>query len=123
MEHPWKKEGPSSPAAINRAYKPRITVAVRTTEALAEAVDTRAVAGGAVEIPAANATSSLTFYATTSNDPDVTFLPLYDVNGDAVVRAIAAAGGVYPLPDEIYNVPYFKMISDANENVYVSMKG
>lgn len=76
------------------------------------AIDFRNYAGGAVAIPSAITSTTLTF--TVSNSATGTFTALYDGTNTQSSITIAASRA-YPLPDELFAWPYFKFVLGSAE--------
>lgn len=99
--------------------------AVTTSEATAEPIDIRDVAGCHLYILTAGAASvtTLTYYGapTPEGDSEGNFLPMQDKNGNAVVQTVAKSK-TFPLHEAAFAVGAVKLVGNAAGTIDVSEK-
>jgi hypothetical protein len=105
---------PKGPDQRIGRHSKTLTSVFTTGTAISNApIDFRGWAGGMFTTPSTmDATTVIGF--TVCSDPTGTFLPLYDKTNTLVTVTVTLnASRAYPLPDELFGVPYFKLWTQA----------
>lgn len=104
-----------------RSIQSQVGVAVDTLANIANCnpIECRSAGQGGINVPAGQTYITLTFYVSYDG---TTYVQLFDAANVAISRTVAA-GRAYPLPPELFNFTYFKIVVAANAGVIgVSLK-
>lgn len=96
----------------------KLSVAVDTVLADADAVQIENFDGGRIYVPTGSAITSITWY---DSHDGTTYIASYDGDNVAITTTVAAARS-YPIPPDLNAARYFKMVGDADGTVHVIMK-
>ena len=90
-----------------------VSAVIANGAAVSGAIDNTWPAGGGLITPAAlTATTVIAFKVCATVDG--TFVPLYDKDGALCEAAVSVStAGGYPLPDELFGFPFFKIWTEA----------
>lgn len=106
--------------AIGRGFRGQESISCTTSAATTPRIEKRSLAGGSFRIPAGSSITTVTFYGAQNTSDDL--LPMYD-KSRAAIEITVGAGQIHPLPDEIYNTPYYGMVTNAAGTITVSHVG
>ena len=90
-----------------------VTATIVSGAAASAAVDFRGYAGGGYILPSTFDGTALTF--TVCDTEGGTYQTLYDQYGNALSVTVAASRS-FPLPQELFGWPFFKLVSGTNQS-------
>lgn len=90
-----------------------VTATIASGAAASDAVDARGYSGGGYRLPSTFDGTALTFQV--SEAEAGTYATLYDQYGSAL-SVVVAASRAYPLPQELFGWPFFKLVSGTNQS-------
>ena len=93
-----------------------VVVSVDSVVADSEEIAKGDYAGGNFTVLAGTSTVTITFYR--SKEKGGTYTQMYDKDNAALSRTVAASRS-YPLPDEVYGVPWLKLVGDVDGTVEI----
>lgn len=101
-----------------RTAEEKIPVAILTTSA-SPAIQYHNSAGGSVFIPAAEAVATLTWFGSYDGS---TWFAAYNSAGTTAVTQAVDESRCYPIPDELFGLPFIQARGDVAGNIFISRK-
>ena len=93
-----------------------VVVSVDSVVADSEEIEKGQQAGGTYTVLSGTSTVTITFYR--SKEKGGTYTQVYDKDNTAISKTVAASR-TYPLPDELFGIPWLKLVGDVDGTVEI----